>query len=188
MTLADITFEGDVSTSAQEALLFLLLVGGILFLLTSVVVGQNPVSSTSSRRKKSLSGDGAFGPSSLLQRPAEPQGLASAGRAQPSQGGKDKRRALRRGGNPIAVLMTDPLAPGDPVQGTIQNRSRGGLCLVVPHKLEVGQLLAVRTAAFPESLVSVQLRVRHCQPKGDGWRIGCQFVEELPWSIVLLFG
>jgi len=62
------------------------------------------------------------------------------------------------------------------------------LCLSLPRKVEVGQLLAVRTGSFPESVSSVQLRVRHCKQIGNGWRLGCQFVEDLPWSTVLLFG
>jgi hypothetical protein len=187
MILAELIVDGDAATYAEEALFFLLFLGGALFFVTSVVLGQNPALSTPASRKRSLtknnrvgaarSTDGALG----LQRPANVPDSASAG-------GKDKRRSLRRDSNPIAIFVSDALIPGDPVEGLVLNRSRGGLCLSVPQKADVGQLLAVRTADFPQALASVQLRVRHCKQTGEAWRLGCQFVDDLPWSTVLLFG
>jgi hypothetical protein len=112
----------------------------------------------------------------------------TAGTQATSSGTKDKRSSLRRGGNPIAVVVSDALVPGDPAPGLVVNRSRGGLCLMLPRKFDVGQLVAVRSGNFPKEQPSVQLRVRHCKQIGDRWRLGCQFVEDLPWSTVLLFG
>jgi hypothetical protein len=39
-----------------------------------------------------------------------------------------------------------------------------------------------------DQVASVRLLVRHCKQKNQEWRIGCQFMEELPWSVLLLFG
>jgi hypothetical protein len=86
------------------------------------------------------------------------------------------------------VLISDALNPGKPLQGLVLDRSRGGLYLSVPHRIDVGSLLTVRTSDFPNDVASVRLLVRHCIQKGNEWRIGCQFVEELPWSVLLLFG
>ena len=105
-----------------------------------------------------------------------------------AESGRDKRGSLRRGGEPIPVFVSNNLVPGEPMQGMVLNRSRGGLCLSIPQPVEVDQTLAVRTGHFPEDLASVQLRVRHCQQTRDGWRIGCQFVQELPWNVILMFG
>jgi hypothetical protein len=32
------------------------------------------------------------------------------------------------------------------------------------------------------------VEVRHCRHKGDRWLAGCKFGQELPWSVLLLFG
>jgi PilZ domain len=179
MVLAKIIVDGNVGTYAQEAICFLVLVGGVLFLLSSVVIGQHSPSSSARQRKQSSRTGAAGVPSAARPWPARQEVSASA---------KDKRRALRRGGNRVAVLVSDGVVAGDPVGGLVLNRSRGGLCLLVRAKVDVDHLLAVRTASFPKSLPSVRLRVRHCKQVAEGWRLGCQFVDHPPWSTLLLFG
>jgi hypothetical protein len=182
MALAEIIVDGSVATYAQEAISFLVLVGGVLFLLSSVVVGQHSPSSSARPRKQSRPSGAAGFTSAARQWPAR------EARPQASASEKNKRRSLRRGGNRIAVLVSDGVVAGDPVGGLVLNRSRGGLCLLVREKVDVDHLLAVRTAAFPKSLPSVRLRVRHCKQVTQGWRLGCQFVDHPPWSTLLLFG
>jgi hypothetical protein len=180
--LADGTIDSDLFPYLRDALLLLLLVGGALFVFTTVVLGQDSVSSAQSRRAKLLPRHDVLS----AEKPRPPELGAGLLRDQSPSRAKDKRRALRRRGNPVPVLVSDGLIPD--VQGLVLNRSRGGLCLCVPHSVEVGQTIAVRTQQFPEGLAAVQLRVRHCQRKGDGYRLGCQFVEELPWTAILMFG
>jgi hypothetical protein len=187
MMLAEVTIDGDLSTYAGEALVFLFLVGGVLFLLTTVVLAQNPISSDPSRRKRYVPKGDSFGTANDGERSAktEPPTILKRGRHSRA---RDKRRSLRRGGNPVPVVISDTLEPQRLEQGLVLNRSRGGLSLSVLQKVEVGRVLAVRTPDFPDCLASVQLRVRHCKQRGDDWQIGCQFMEELPWSILLMFG
>jgi hypothetical protein len=109
-------------------------------------------------------------------------------RSRPSERPGDTRRSLRRDGNPVKVLISDALNPGKPLQGLVLNRSRGGLYLAVPRRIEVGTRLTIRTPDFPNNVASVRLLVRHCKQKGNEWCIGCQFMDEHPWSVLLLFG
>jgi hypothetical protein len=103
-------------------------------------------------------------------------------------GRRDRRSSRRRGGDPVKVFVapgTDAAAPGE---GLVVDRSRGGLCLVVHDPVEQGSLLRVRAAHVPDDLHWVPVYVKRCQAQGDSWKLGCQFVENLPWSVTLLFG
>jgi hypothetical protein len=188
MVLAEVTLDADLSACAWQALVFLLMLGGVLFFLCYLVVGQNPVASGNGRAER-------LGPRLASLNAARPTESATAReplpgrkRGQNPDAGNCKRHSLRRGGNPVPVLVSDLEAPEEPIQGLVLNRSRGGLCLAVPQPIEVGRLLAVRTPDFPEGLDSVQIRVRHCNQKGDSCHLGCQFMEAHPWSVLLIFG
>jgi hypothetical protein len=103
----------------------------------------------------------------------------------------DRRTATRRKGNPIEVLITDSSGGGSPVKGTVLDRSKGGVRLVVDKSmaaLAVGTILSVRPATAPASVNWIQVQVRHYHPRDDGWVVGCQFVEIPPMNIVLMFG
>ncbi|HLJ92301.1 MAG TPA: PilZ domain-containing protein [Gemmataceae bacterium] len=186
--VAEIVFDSDLSTCAQEVVVFVILVGGVLLLLSHLLVGQNSVSSTVTASKSWMMTTDALEAARSTEVPVAQPRPPGATHPSGSATSKDKRTSMRRGGNPTPVAVFDAPVPGEPVEGVVLNRSRGGLCITVPHKIEVGQVFAVRTKEFPESLPSVPLRVRHCKQIGDRWRLGCQFVEELPWSVVLLFG
>jgi hypothetical protein len=188
MVFAEVTFDGDLSTCAWEGLVFLLLLGGILFALCYFVAGQNPVASSSSRPKKSGVRFDSLKVSGSTESPPQREPLAASKNGHDNGRTKDKRRALRRGGSPVPVLVSDVETQAESIQGLVLNRSKGGLCLSVSQPIEVGRLLAVRTSNFPEDLDSVQLRVRHCKQKGDSCRLGCQFMQAYPWSVILIFG
>jgi hypothetical protein len=71
----------------------------------------------------------------------------------------------------------------------VVDRSTGGLCLAWDRQLLPGQFLSVRAANAPDSIPWVQVEVRNSRRwGGDGWLIGCQFVEQPPWNVLLLFG
>jgi hypothetical protein len=189
MVLAEITLDADLSACAWQGLVFLLLLGGVLFSLCYLVVGHNPVASGNSRAQRLGPKLDSLNTSNNTESPLarEPQ----AGLTQRGQHGgapKCKRSSLRRGGNPVPVLVSDLVEPEEDIQGLVLNRSRGGLCLSVPQPVEVGRLLAVRTPDFPEGLDPVQIRVRHCMQKGDTCHLGCQFMQTHPWSVLLIFG
>jgi hypothetical protein len=100
----------------------------------------------------------------------------------------DRRQALRRGGNPVAVLLTDEDAEAEPIRAYVLDRSTGGLCLAVPEAIDAGTILSVRATNAPPTTPWVQLEVRNCRAVGNEFELGCKFVKTPPWSILLLFG
>jgi hypothetical protein len=99
-----------------------------------------------------------------------------------------KRSSLRRAGNPIEVLISDALATAPTTEGRVLDRSRGGLLLSVGQPVAVGTTLSVRAAHAPDEVSWVRIKVRHCRHREDLWLVGCAFEQELPWSVLLLFG
>ncbi len=188
MMLAEVTFDGDLNTYAWEFLTFLLLLGGAVFFLATLARSQTPVASGLSPARKRGERQDAFSTPSLETDPLKQVPLTQSQRCKSGGNARNKRSSLRRHGNPVPVLVSDSLAGPEPVQGAVVDRSRGGLRLSLSHPVDLGRVLAVRTAEFPEDLASVQLRVRHCKQKGETWYLGCQFVEEYPWSVLLMFG
>lgn len=101
----------------------------------------------------------------------------------------DRRQALRRGGNPVQVLISDADAKAEPINGYVLDRSTGGLCLSVGEPIEEGTILTVRTTNAPVTTPWVKIEVRNCRPiSSSEWEIGCKFDKTPPWSVLLLFG
>jgi hypothetical protein len=101
---------------------------------------------------------------------------------------QERRGAARRGGNPIAVLITDEAVEAEPIRGYVLDRSTGGLCISCEAEIEEGTILSVRTANAPETAPWVQIEVRNCRRNGREYEIGCQWLRTPPWSVLLLFG
>jgi hypothetical protein len=100
----------------------------------------------------------------------------------------EKRRALRRKGQPVPVLVTHFEKPGQEEVGWVMDRSQGGLRLIFTRSLPAGDELSVRAESASDDLPWVAIRVKHCRASGKRWIIGCEFVDPLPWSVLLLFG
>jgi len=102
----------------------------------------------------------------------------------------ERREAARRGGNQVAVLITDPLGTGQPFPGVVVNRSGGGLCLAIEGStvLAVGATLLVRPALAPVTVPRVEVIVINRRSAGARWLLGCQFVRMPPYSVLVLFG
>jgi hypothetical protein len=100
----------------------------------------------------------------------------------------ERRATLRRGGNPVAVLITDAEAMERPRYGWVLDRSMGGLGLSVDEPFEKGTILSVRAANAPPNIAWVQVEVRSCRPEGASWDLGCQFLRTPSWGVLLLFG
>jgi hypothetical protein len=101
---------------------------------------------------------------------------------------KDKRRHLRREGQPTPVLLAGGPSVGEPFVCSVVNRSRGGLGIVVNRRLPPGTVVRVRPVEAPEDVPWVRVQVRNCRRRAQGWYIGCRFTEHLPWSVILVFG
>jgi hypothetical protein len=66
--------------------------------------------------------------------------------------------------------------------GKVQNISRGGLCLVIGRRFELGTLLAIDVQGRVGDLPSRSLlaRVVHVAVSpGGSWMLGCSFTNEL---------
>jgi PilZ domain len=103
-------------------------------------------------------------------------------------GTMDRRQALRRGGNPISVLVNDAECQGHAIKGYVLDRSTGGLCISLSAEIPAGTVLSVRTTNSHATIPWVQVEVRNCRSVGKEWELGCKFVSTPPWSVLLLFG
>ena len=168
--------DGHLSAWVGQTILVLGLSGVAFIVLKTLLLGDTQVAAASRLRKR------------FVRTHDLTNGSAGRVSHRPTECGGDKRRSLRRHGNSVMVLISDALNPGKPLQGLVLDRSRGGLYLSVPHRIDAGCQLTVRTPNFHDHVASVRLLVRHCKQKNQEWRIGCQFMEELPWSVLLLFG
>lgn len=122
--------------------------------------------------------------SSTTSRPAGPQWESSW--AIGSKG--EKRTALRREGNPVAVELTDEKMLGAPFDGFVIDRSVGGLGVVIDRTVEVGTILSVRPRNAPETVPWVQIEIRSCRAENKEYLLGCRFVRTPSWSVLLHFG
>jgi hypothetical protein len=122
-----------------------------------------------------------------------------ASREQPVQSGSgrvttvapprsEKRRTLRRKGVPVPVLVNHATKPGDTELAWVMDRSTGGLRLIFNRALPKGDEFSIRAENAPDDLPWVGLRVSHSRQSGKRWILGCQFIDPLPWSVLLLFG
>lgn len=100
----------------------------------------------------------------------------------------EKRTSLRRTGNPVDVLITDPLVPEQPLEGWVLDRSVGGLCVSSPRPFPVDSYLMIRAAHAADSVPAVRVKVRHHRQEDGRFAVGCQYTESYTWSVLLLFG
>jgi hypothetical protein len=98
----------------------------------------------------------------------------------------NRRRRKRRWGNPVAVMVSKPW--GDPIPGTIVNRSEEGVAILLDKTAEDNLILAVRPCEAPSQIPWVHVRVCHSRKEGKKWLVGCQLNEEVPYSVRVWFG
>jgi hypothetical protein len=106
----------------------------------------------------------------------------------PSKGPDERRRSVRRVGIPTAVQIIDPKKPKKKIGGYVLDRSSGGLRLAMEKPFSTGATLQVRPVNAPEESPWIDIIIRSCRDVGDYFETGGQFLEELPWHLLLLFG
>jgi hypothetical protein len=123
-------------------------------------------------------------------RPTPRSQAGEASRPDPFEHGSstEQRRALRRSGNPVEVLVSDAEVTAEPVPGWVLDRSVGGVCLALSDEVAAGTVLSLRPRQAPPGTPWVRAEVRTCKKAQDQFEVGCQFVRTPPWSILLLFG
>jgi hypothetical protein len=105
----------------------------------------------------------------------------------PATPGRERRAHVRRGGEPTPVLLAGA-GGGEPLRGSVLDRSQGGLQVASPVAFAVGAVLSVCSAQYPDVAAWVTVEVRHCRPAGNRFLLGCQFQTPPPWGTLLLFG
>ncbi len=100
----------------------------------------------------------------------------------------ERRRSTRRTGVPTALQAIDPKKPKKKVNGYVLDRSSGGLRIALEKPFPTGTALQVKPVHAPAELQWITITVRNCRECNDFFELGCQFQEELPWHILLMFG
>jgi len=100
----------------------------------------------------------------------------------------ERREAVRRQGNAVAVLVSDADGNADPHHGLVVDRSLSGLRLVIGQPVEVDAVLSVRPAQEAVLTPWVQVHVKSCRRADVGWEVGCQFIRVPPSSLLWSFG
>jgi serine/threonine protein kinase len=101
---------------------------------------------------------------------------------------KERRRTVRRAGNPVSVVVTNAEARSESLSGWVLNRSSGGLGLLVDETLALGTLVSVQPARSSLGQRALAVRIIYCIPERASWRIGCQFVQKPSYEEMRLFG
>ena len=100
----------------------------------------------------------------------------------------ERRRSVRRLGVPTAVQIGDPKKPKKVIEGYVLDRSSGGLRLAMEKPFATGAALQIRPSNAPPESPWIVIIIRSCREVGDYFEVGCQFQEELPWHLLLMFG
>jgi hypothetical protein len=85
-------------------------------------------------------------------------GKATASSVAPSE----RRRAQRRAGDPIQVLIATDLTGVQSIRGWVRDRSSTGLGLSCSQEVQPGTILYVRAAFVTDDLPWIAIAVKHC--------------------------
>jgi hypothetical protein len=103
----------------------------------------------------------------------------------------EQRKAFRRRGNPIEILVTPEKESARPERGYVLDRSVGGLRLMIPRDVPPGTILTVRPAQVTAMIPWIEVEVRNCTPshtQPGEFDVGVQFIKAPPYPVLLLFG
>jgi hypothetical protein len=98
----------------------------------------------------------------------------------------DRRRAHRRTGMAVKVLVQEPEAPQTQSEAWIVDRSIMGLGLDAPWSCDPGTRLEIRPAAGDCPWIAVV--VKNCRRVQGQFRVGCEYVTVPPASVLMMFG
>lgn len=102
----------------------------------------------------------------------------------------DRRKAVRRADRPTPIRVAGaPRGDGRTAdEGLVTDRSSRGLCFASERRYAIGTGLFVRAEGAPAETPWVAVTVRNCRDAGEYFLLGCEFQEEVPWNVLLLFG
>jgi hypothetical protein len=86
----------------------------------------------------------------------------------------ERRSALRRGGKPTKVYISEVNKQDELSFGWVIDRSLTGLRLLVPQPVPVDSGLSLHPVDAPQGVPWVGVTVRRCSPWDDHWELGCE--------------
>lgn len=99
----------------------------------------------------------------------------------------DRRHRLRRDGQPVPVhFRLSDVSPPQPA--LVLDRSKDGLRISLTQSLAMGTSLFLLADHAPAGTQWAQANITWSKPVDGRYELGCQFNEELPWNVLLLFG
>ncbi len=99
----------------------------------------------------------------------------------------DRRQRSRRMAAPKAIHFR--LSEGaTPKPGVVLDRSSGGLRLALEQALPVDAHVFLKADQAPVGTPWAEAVVCWCKPVDDQFELGCRFLENVPWNVLLLFG
>jgi hypothetical protein len=99
----------------------------------------------------------------------------------------DQRFSARRNAGSVAVHVANVDTSEPPVQGSVIDRSMGGLGLLLPKTLAEGAHVRIRACEANVTTPWVEVEVKSCRKQGKNWQIGCKFVKTPPYNVLLTF-
>ncbi|MBY0528192.1 MAG: PilZ domain-containing protein [Gemmataceae bacterium] len=100
----------------------------------------------------------------------------------------ERRESYRRKGARVRVELADAEGGNELGSAWVVDRSAGGLCLLSTTELPAGVIFSVRPVHAPNGTPWARAEVKSCREADGEWEIGCKFVRQPSWSMMLLFG
>jgi len=100
----------------------------------------------------------------------------------------EKRRSLRREGNWVPVKVSQDPDGHRIVEAVVVDRSKSGLKIYTTRAVKQGTVLCVKAENAPEGTPWVFVQVCRVTRHRKYHELGCQFTQEVPWNLLLLFG
>jgi hypothetical protein len=124
----------------------------------------------------------------LRQRQTRPSAKTPSLSSDDSWDGIDRREHERRSSIVPAVEIASPESSAIVTTGVIVDKSLGGLGLEVEEEIPEGARFRLRLRDAGPDADWALLEVRYARPKGNVWRIGCQFVDMSEWDVMQWLG
>jgi len=107
---------------------------------------------------------------------------------QPTSFLAEKRKTLRREGNPIPVRMSRDLEGERSEEAFVVDRSTTGMQIWSKRRIPAGAMVRVKAHNAPDGTPWVFVQVCRVGKNRKFYELGCQFTQDVPWSVLLLFG
>lgn len=98
---------------------------------------------------------------------------------------QERRQYPRRHGNPVAIVLFDWSDSEKIGEGWVVDRCMGGICISSANRIPVGSHLQLRPMTQRNTLPSVPVEVRNVRPDPMAWRLGCRFLRQPSWSVLM---